>query len=163
MLAATRDWILGLASSEGEALWWFDGLATVKVSGEQSGGQFSLIEMLYPAGAIVPRHVHHREDELFYLIEGELEMRVGERQISAKPGTTIFAPRNIPHSFQVGANAPVHYLILYTPAGFEGFIRDTSRPAPTLTLPPPPDAPPTPQQLQAIGDMMRERYGCEWA
>jgi len=163
MQVATQERSLGLASDEGEALWWFDGLAMLKVTGEQSGGQFSLIEMLYPAGAIVPRHVHHREDELFYLIEGELEMRVGERQISAKPGTTIFAPRNIPHSFQVGANAPVHYLILYTPAGFEGFIRDTSRPAATLTLPPPPDAPPTPEQIQAIGEMMRERYACEWA
>ena len=108
MLAATQDRILGLASGEGEALWLFDGLATLKVSGEQSCGQFSLIEMLYPAGAVVPRHVDHREDELFYLIGGELEMRVGERQISAKPGTTIFSPRNIPHGFQVGTSAPVH-------------------------------------------------------
>ena len=163
MLAATKDRILGLASGEGESLWWFDGLATLKVTGEESGGSFSLIEMLYPAGAIVPRHVHHREDELFYLIEGELEMRVGDRVIKAKPGTTIFAPRNIPHGFQVGANAPVHYLIVYSPAGFEGFIRETSRPATTLTLPPPPDAPPTPEQIQTISEMMRERYGCEWA
>lgn len=163
MLTATQDRILDLASGEGESLWWFDGLAILKVTGEQSDGSFSLIEMLYPAGAIVPRHVHHREDELFYLIGGELEMRVGERQISAKPGTMIFSPRNIPHGFQVGTSTPVHYLILYTPAGFEGFIRDTSRPAPRLTLPPTPDAPPTPEQLQAIGEMMRERYGCEWA
>ena len=162
MQVATQERSLGLASGEGEALWWFEGLAMLKVTGEQSGGQFSLIEMLYPAGAVVPRHVHHRENELFYLIDGELEMRVGERQISAKPGTTIFAPRNIPHGFQVGAK-PVHYLILYTPAGFEGFIRDTSRPARKLTLPPAPDAPPTPEQIQAIGEMMRERYGCEWA
>ena len=56
--------------------------------GEQSAGLFSLIEMLYPAGGVVPRHVHHREDELFYLMEGELEMRVGERTIHAKAGTT---------------------------------------------------------------------------
>jgi len=162
MQTATQDRILGLASGEGEARWWFDGLATLKVTGEQSGGLFSLIEMLYPAGGVVPRHIHHREDELFYLMEGELVMRVGERTIQAKAGTTIFAPRGIPHGFQVGPNRPVHYLILYTPAGFEGFIRDTSTPAGGLTLPPPPDAPPTPSQMQELSDMMRDRYGCEW-
>ena len=122
-----------------------------------------MIEMLYPAGAVVPRHVHHREDELFYLIEGELEMRVGQRTIHAKAGTIIFAPREIPHGFQVGPHRPVHYLILYTPAGFEGFIRDTSKPARELTLPPPREAPPTPEQMQALSEMMRDRYGCEWA
>jgi len=163
MQTATQDRILGLAPCEGEALWWFNGLATLKVTGEQSGGLFSLIEILYPAGGMVPRHVHHREDELFYLIDGELEMRIGERTIKAKPGTTLYAPRDIPHGFQVGPKEPVHYLILYTPAGFEGFIRDTSRPAHRLTLPPPPDAPPTPAQMEAIGEMMRQRYGCEWA
>jgi len=86
-------------------------LGTLKVTGEQSGGLFSLIEMLYPAGAVVPRHVRHREDELFYLMDGELEMRVGEQTIQAKAGTTIFAPREIPHGFQVGPNRSVHYLI----------------------------------------------------
>ena len=162
MQVAMQDRILDLASGTGEALWWFDGLATLKVTGEQSGGLFSLIEMLYPASAVVPRHVHHREDELFYLIDGELEMRVGERTIHAKAGTTIFAPREIPHGFQVGPHRPVHYLILYTLAGFEGFIRDTSKPARELTLPPPPDAPPTQAQMQALSEMMRDRYGCEW-
>lgn len=106
MQTATQDRILGLASGEGEARWWFDGLATLKVAGEQSGGLFSLIKMLYPAGRVVPRHIHHREDELFYLMEGELEMRVGERTIQAKAGTTIFAPRGIRMGSRWGQTDP---------------------------------------------------------
>src|SRR2546423_1179074 len=120
MQTAVQDRILGLASGEGEALWWFNGLATLKVTGEQSGGLFSLIEILYPAGGMVPRHVHHREDELFYLSDGELELRTGERTIQANREPTLYAPRDIPQGFQVGPKGPVHYLILYTPAGLRG-------------------------------------------
>ena len=163
MQIATQNRILDLATGIGEALWWFDGLATLKVTGEQSSGLFSLIEMLRPAGGVVPRHVHHREDELFYLIDGELEARVGDRTIQAKAGTTVFAPCEIPHELRVGPHRPVHCLVLYTPAGFEGFIRDTSMRARELTLPPPPKAPPTPEQMRVLGQMMRDRYGCEWA
>jgi quercetin dioxygenase-like cupin family protein len=162
MQVTTQDRILALASDTGEALWWFDGLATLKVTGEHSGGLFSLIEMVRPPNAEIPLHVHHREDELFYLIDGELEARVGDRTIHGKAGSTIFAPREIPHAIRVGPHRAVHYLLLYTPAGFEGFIRDTSKPARELTLPPPPDAPPTPTQMQALSEMMRDRYGCEW-
>ncbi len=162
MQIATQNRILDLATGIGEALWWFDGLATLKVTGEQSSGLFSLIEMLRPAGGVVPRHVHHREDELFYLIDGELEARVGDRTIQAKAGATVFAPREVPHELRVGPHRPVHYLVLYTPAGFEEFIRDTGTPARELTLPPP-KAPPTPEQMRALGQMMRDRYGCEWA
>ena len=161
MEVTTQDRLLDLASGTGEALWWFDGLARLKVTGEQSGGLFSLIEMLRPANAVVPPHVHHREDELFYLIDGELDVRVGERTVHGKPGTTILAPRDVPHQVRVGPHQAVHYLVLYAPAGFEGFIRETSKQARELTLPPP-DAPPTPAQRQTLSAIMRDRYGCEW-
>ena len=149
MHVATRDRIIELTSGAGEALWWFDGLATLKFTGEQSDGLFSLIEMLRPAGGVVPRHVHHREDETFYLIEGELEVNVGERTVQATSGATVFTPRGIPHRLQVGPHRPVHYLVLYTPAGFEGFIRETSTLARELTLPPP-KAPPTHRRTFAL-------------
>ena len=143
------------------ALWWFDGLATRKITGEQS--LFSLIEMLRPPNGVVPRrHVHHREDELFYLIDGEFDVRVGERTAHAKPATTILAPRNVPHEVKVGQHRIAHSLVLYAPARFWGFIRETRTPARELALSPPPDAQPTPKQMKALSEMMRDRYGCEW-
>ncbi|MEX2458169.1 MAG: cupin domain-containing protein [Actinomycetota bacterium] len=162
MHTETSKQIIDLARGEGEARWWFEGLATVKLTGEQTGGQFSLTEMLYPAGAIVPRHVHHPNDELFYILEGELTMEVAGRPIEARAGTSIFIPRETPHGFQVGPSGPVRYLMHYSPAGFEGFILESGQPARDLTLPPPPEGSPSPEQIREIDAMMVECYGCEW-
>lgn len=150
-----------LARGEGDARWWFGGLAVVRIDGRQSEGKFSLIEMLYPGGAQVPLHVHTREDELFQVLEGRIAYQIGEQRIEAGPGHTIFAPRDVPHGFEVVSEEPARYLIVYAPSGFEGYIRETSQPAGSLTLPPPmphPDA-----KIQArLAEMMSDRYGCHY-
>ena len=151
--------IRALAPGEGDARWWFGGLATVKIDGRQSEGKFSLIEMLYPGGAEVPLHVHTREDELLQVLEGRISCRIGDSTFDAGPGHTIFAPRNIPHGSKVVSEEPARYLIVYAPSGFEGYIRETSQPAASLTLPPPtphPDA----KTLSHLAEMMFERYAC---
>src|SRR2546428_693692 len=118
--------------------------------------------MLYAAGAVVPPHVHHREDELFYVLEGEITIEIGEKTHVVGAGATVLAPRDVPHGFTVTSPQPVHYLIVYTPGGFEGFVMSPSRPAMEATLPPPPESPPTPEQIDELTAFMSREYGAEF-
>jgi mannose-6-phosphate isomerase-like protein (cupin superfamily) len=75
-----------LAREEGQAVWFLDSLLIVKATGEQTAGAFGLIDNLMPPGDS-PYHLHHNEDEAFYLYEGQMTFYVGEEKIEAKPGT----------------------------------------------------------------------------
>lgn len=110
----------------------------------------------------MPLHVHTREDELFHVLEGKISYRIGASRFEASPGHTLFAPRNIPHGFTVSSPEAARYLIVYSPAGFEEFIRESSEPAQALTLPPKPDAPIDPAQLERIVSLMAANYGCQF-
>ena len=154
--------IAALAPDAGEARWWFGGLAQIKLTSRQTEGRFSLVVVLWPPRLEVPLHVHTREDELFHLLEGKISYRIGELRIEAAPGHTVFAPRNVPHGFTGTSSEPSRYLIVYSPAGFEEFIRESSEPAPTLTLPPNPHAPIDIAVLQRIGNLMATKYGCQF-
>jgi quercetin dioxygenase-like cupin family protein len=145
-----------------EAWWWFGGLAVIKLAGEQTEGRFSLIELLRPPDLEVPLHVHSREDELFHVLEGTISYRIGDTRILASAGHTVLAPKGIPHGFTVTSRDPAHYLVVYSPAGFEGFIRESSQPAQALSLPPPPDGPPDAAMLQRMGSLMATKYGCHF-
>jgi quercetin dioxygenase-like cupin family protein len=154
--------ITALAPEAGEARWWLGGLAVIKLTGKETEGRFSLIELLYPPKLEVPLHVHTREDELFHLLEGTISYRIGASRLDAAPGHTVFAPRNIPHNFTVTSAGPARYLIVYSPAGFEDCIRETSEPAQALTLPPNPYAPIPPAEIQRIATLMATKYGCQF-
>jgi quercetin dioxygenase-like cupin family protein len=110
----------------------------VRSTGETTGGAFGLIEHWeMPPGFGTPYHVHQREDESFYVLEGELAVISGEQWHKAGPGTFVHGPRGIPHGFQAIGSVPVRMLILCNPAGFEGFILEQKTP---LAEPPsPPD------------------------
>lgn len=123
---------------------WYSGyLLTVLVTGAETGGRFSLVEEVGGKGlsADPPPHLHTREDESFYVIEGEVTFYVGDEVIHATAGSFVQLPRGIPHRFTLEA-AHVRMLNLCAPAGFEGFFDALSMPAAALTLPPPPDGPP---------------------
>jgi len=153
--------VVGRAEGEGESWWWFGGLATIRVSGEESGGVLSHVELLYPPGLPVPRHVHHREDESWYVLDGEMTFTIGGRTIVAGPGSVVFGPRDEQHGFVVTSPHPARYLVTYAPAGFEAFIRATGVAAPARTLPPP-AAPPSAEEQAEIGRFMAAEYGCEF-
>ena len=126
--------IAALPHQAGEAWWWFGGLAVIRLAGEQTEGRFSLIDVLWPPHVEVPLHVHSREDELFHVLEGKISYRIGETRLIASAGHTVLAPKGIPHGFTVTSTGPARYLIVYSPAGFEGFIRESSQPAQTSVL-----------------------------
>jgi mannose-6-phosphate isomerase-like protein (cupin superfamily) len=84
----------------------------------------------------VPRHTHTREDEVYFVLAGELEATVGDETFALRPGDTLLAPRDIPHELRNSGKAENHYLLLFSPSGFEDFIRATAVPAPDNAVAP---------------------------
>ena len=151
----------GLKEGEGEARWWAGGLVTTKVTGEETGGLYSIVEVLEPHGAAAPLHVHHNEDEGFYILEGEMTFYVGEETYKAGPGSFVFGPKDVPHTYIVDSG-PAKLLFVLSPAGFEGFIEAISEPAQARTLPPQPKIPPDEAEMEDFDFAALEaRYGCE--
>jgi quercetin dioxygenase-like cupin family protein len=147
---------IALQEGEGEALWFLGFLVTVKASSETTGGRVAVIEHLAPQGAGSPLHVHHREDEWFYVLEGALTFWVGGELIEAPAGAFVYGPRDIPHTFIV-SSPQARFLLVTEPAGFERFMRGASERAQTPTIPPPPASPPDPALLAAAA----AEYGIE--
>lgn len=140
---------VAVASDEGEARWWFGGLAVIKLTAAQSGGQMSIIEVTEPPGAEAPLHVHHREDEGFWILDGSATFDVGGATIEAEAGDYLFGPRDIPHRYTVG-DAGCRMLFIMTPGGFEDLVIAMSEPAASRTLPPPSEKEPDWEQVAAI-------------
>jgi quercetin dioxygenase-like cupin family protein len=141
---------------EGEARWWFACLAEIKLTAEQTGGALSIIEITEPPNAEGPLHVHHREDETFSILEGDVTFQIGDETIEAHAGDVAFGPRAIPHRYTVG-DGGCRMLFIMTPGGFEGLIRDMSVGAISRTLPPPSDEEP---DWAHVAEVARA-YGCE--
>ncbi len=148
----------GLDADEGEARWWMGGLATVKATGKETDGRYTLIEVLEPEGE-GPLHVHHREDEGFFILEGELTFRIGEETIKASAGSFLFGPKDVPHTYTVDSG-PAKLLFILSPPGFEGFVYATSEPAKERTLPPAPEGPPSEEEMEQLRAVARQ-YGGE--
>jgi quercetin dioxygenase-like cupin family protein len=130
--------LLEIAAShngQGQAYWFLNALTIVKLSSQQTGGSFALIEETVPAGRSSPYHLHHKEDETFYVLEGALSFYSGSDKFIAKPGSSVFLPREIPHGFR--ADTPAKILILTTPAGFDQFVAEAGEPVTELSLPEP--------------------------
>ena len=115
-------------------------LVTVLADAEQTGGAFGLMEGRLTRGADPPPHVHHREDESFFVLEGSLGVRVGDDSFFARPGSFVFCPRDVPHLLTVGTEH-VRLLTLITPGGLEPFFVELGEPAPERTLPADPPEP----------------------
>lgn len=141
---------------EGEALWSFASLATVKATADATAGAVAVIELLGPQGAGSPLHVHSREDEWFYVIDGELTFWVGGQVSVAPTGTFVFGPKRIPHTFLI-SSTHARFLLVTEPGGFEGFMRAVGEPAKRLEIPPPATEAPDMVALNALA----AEYGIE--
>ena len=150
---------IALGPGEGEHFWFFGGLTTIKADGAGTGGRMMLTEQTAPRGSGSPLHVHHAEDEWFYVLEGELTIWVAGRTVVAPAGSFVFGPRDVPHTFVVSSDE-ARFLLVTQAAGFEGFIRTLGTPAPVAEIPPAPDAPPDMAPvLQAAADHGLEILG----
>ena len=120
----------------GDAWWYGDGLFEFLIPSEATGGLLTVFRATMPEGFSPPRHVHTREDEVFVVEDGELRFDIAGRAVAAGPGTSVFMPRGIPHTFRVdGPSARV--LGIMTPGGFESLFRELGVPAARRTLPDP--------------------------
>ena len=117
-----------------QPLWFIDNLVHVHIDGDASGGSFALLEMCGPRGDMPPLHVHERDDETFYVIDGELSLFVGGQQLILGAGQAALAPRAVPHSYRVESEE-ARWLLITTPAGLDSFVRDVAEPAPGEELP----------------------------
>jgi quercetin dioxygenase-like cupin family protein len=132
---------IAFGPGEGEARWGFGTLATLKATSETTNGRVFVIEHLAPRGAGSPLHVHTREDEWFYVLEGELTFWVGGQVVDAPAGSFVYGPRGVPHTFVV-ASEQARFLLVTEPAAFDAFFRAASEPAERLEIPPAPTEPP---------------------
>ena len=100
---------------------------TLKLTGEESDSAFATVEVSTPPHVGPPLHVHQREDEALYVLEGMYEIRVGGRMIPAPPGTFAFLPSEIPHSYTNVGYRTGRLLVTIAPAGFERFFEELSQ------------------------------------
>ena len=117
---------------------------------DSTAGAFALIEVNTAAESGVPLHLHTREDETFFILDGTMEVQCDGRSFVLEKDSTAFLPRGIPHSYRNPRNVPSRYLVLITPGGFEKCLEEfAGLPA---------NQPPPPETLVAIG----KRYGLEF-
>jgi len=108
-------------------------------TGEDTNGKYALIEAIVPPGGGPPPHVHSREEEGFYIIEGEIAFQIAERRIIAGPGMFANMPVGTPHSFKNESDRPAKMLIFIAPAGLEQMFFEVGVPvAQGATSAPPP-------------------------
>jgi mannose-6-phosphate isomerase-like protein (cupin superfamily) len=136
-------------------MWSLGGHFALKLEGGETEGRISLVESVAFRTTEPPFHIHHREDEAWYVIEGQMTFNVGQEVLVATAGSFVFGPRGLPHAFTVDVE-PTRVLVFATPAGFEHFALELGVPA-ANEVPPADLAVPPPDVLGPVA----ERYGIE--
>jgi quercetin dioxygenase-like cupin family protein len=121
----------------------------LRIHGRETGGIVSVVESHDVPGGGPPPHIHRREDETFQILEGDYEWTVGSKTFVAHKGDTVFAPRNVPHTYRYLGQMPGRLMCIITPAGFEGFFEEIN----ALT--------PQKQQDLPLIIQIGEKYGLE--
>ena len=132
-----------LTFDEGDAYDFLSTLSIVKATAAATGNALGVVEMRLPAGFSPPPHIHHNEDEAFYLLSGRVEAQIGDQTIPAEQGAFLWLPRNVLHGFTVSADGPCSILTITTPAGFDAFVAEVGTATTSVELPEPsePDIP----------------------
>jgi quercetin dioxygenase-like cupin family protein len=156
MTATRNPQAFTVDARKGRALWHLGALLSFKALGEETDDQFWALEGLADRNMSVPLHAHSREEEIWYVLEGEITFTIGDRTDTAGPGSFAYIPRGVPHTFQVRSST-ARWFGIGTPAGLDQWFFETGEPARELTLPPPPAGPP---DVEAIVTSLRA-YGTE--
>jgi mannose-6-phosphate isomerase-like protein (cupin superfamily) len=118
------------------------GIVTILLDGEATGGAYVFFDELTDPGGGPPLHIHDREDEAYFILDGRFEFQVGEQTLTASPGDVMLAPRGVPHTFRNVGSSPARKLALAWPAGLDRFFLEVGQPvgAAAPASPPDPDA-----------------------
>ncbi|HEV2924336.1 MAG TPA: cupin domain-containing protein [Solirubrobacteraceae bacterium] len=139
---------------EGDAVWMLGGRYEVKVSGEQTNGAQTVMEMWMPAGMGPPLHTHPGTESV-YVLEGKLRYRIGEETHDGGPGSFFHIPAGTVECFE--PTEELRVLVTYTPGGIDRFFAEAGEPARSPGLPPAPEGPPDLERLTSIA----ARYGMD--
>jgi quercetin dioxygenase-like cupin family protein len=114
-----------LSPDEGETVWLRKLGVRFMIGGEQTQGNFALVEHpIGPRALAAPMHTHRHEDEYTYVLDGEIGVQIGEEVRVARPGDLVFKPRGVPHAFWNAADTPARALEIISPAGFERYFAE---------------------------------------
>lgn len=133
---------------------YFGHLFSFLADAMDTGGQFSAMEILVWRGGEPPMHVHHAEDEAFYVLGGHFTFHVGDLTLPAPAGTLALLPRDVPHGFKCHEDAG-RLLCLHTPGGAEQEFREMGSPVQELTLSPMPQEEPDPKIMARMAAKYR--------
>ncbi len=147
---------IALENGQGRPLWHLGALMTFKALSEETGGRFWALEGLADKNMAVPLHVHSKDDEIWYVAEGEITFTIGDVTRTVGPGGFAYIPRGVAHTFQV-KSATARWFGVGLPGGLDNWFFETGVPAKSLTLPPASDSPP---DIDAIVTSLRA-YGTE--
>lgn len=131
------DAILVRDRDAGPATWALGGMFEQLASATETAGAFGVSLVTQPAGAATPLHVHTREAEAFYLLDGSLTYQAGEQVHRLSTGSFIYLPRGVPHAFRVTGAGPARFLALVAPGDLMTLYDEVGRPAPDRRLPEP--------------------------
>jgi len=126
------------AAHEGAVYDWRGARVVIKASGDDTFGQLGVMESTYPPGLSVPAHIHKGEDEMFYLLDGELQGFCDDDHWTATPGSFVFVPRDRPHGFVVTSEEPARALVIVAPPRLDRQVVANGTPAPGPSVTPQP-------------------------
>jgi quercetin dioxygenase-like cupin family protein len=131
----TTTTVLARSSTEGQATWALGSLFQQLASGAETGGAFGLAQVTQPAGTATPLHLHTREAEAFYLLDGTMTYRAGDQTYQLSPGSFLYLPAGLPHAFRVTGTSPARFLAIVAPGGLMDLYDEVGRPAAQHQLP----------------------------
>jgi quercetin dioxygenase-like cupin family protein len=154
----TRRSVTHVPPDEGKSVWMVGtDLITFKAASEDTDGAFALFDtVILPQGG-PPLHIHHREDESFYVLRGQIEVFDDERTIRATTGSFVHIPKGTVHGFKNVGKEPARMLVLVTPAGLDKFFEEMGETGTDVSSPPPP---PDQEYFKRFG-VTAQKYGIE--
>lgn len=153
--AGGRGFVVG--PDDGDGYYWLGTLTLTKVMRDATGGRLDIVDHRVPAGYAPPKHVHRDQDEVFFLLDGTLQLTCGDDEWHVSPGSLVFLPRGVPHGFVASADRPARTLLINAPAGFADVIVELGTPTTALTLPGADVPTPTPDTVATVS----ARHGIE--
>jgi quercetin dioxygenase-like cupin family protein len=150
--------LLHRPSGGGLTFWGPGDMYRFLVTGEETGGAYFAMEALVPPGGGPPPHIHRNEDETFYIVEGEVDFRLGDEALTAGVGDFVNVPRGSVHCFHNSGTAAMRMILTFTPAGIEKFFEETLERALDPTAPTPDNV----AEVAARYAAAAPRYGIEF-
>jgi quercetin dioxygenase-like cupin family protein len=142
-------------SGEGDAYWFLGGLYEVRLAGDETNGEVTIMEMTVPAGMGPPPHTHAGSESV-HVLEGTLRAHINQEMVEGGPGSDFYYPAGTLETFEPASDT-VRILVTYIPGGIDKFFAEMGEPAQAREVPPPSETPPDIARMAAVG----ERYGLQ--